>query len=115
MSMNFKKALRKEFTYVPKDIGKHKHNYVIKCILEITNQNIHASCNNYGKKEYYNVLKCDVCNSFIPVTEEGIYSGWIFGDRKIDNSLPLIKASTNRKNLVYTFNDLYDVEVDKFQ
>ena len=115
MSMNFKKLLFKDFTYVPKDIARHKHNYVVKCILEITNQNIHASCNNYGKKEYFNVLKCDQCNSFTSLREEGNFLGWIFDSDKIDKTLPLIKANTKKKNMVYTFNDLTDVIVYKYQ
>ena len=74
--MNFKKALRKEYTYEDKTCKNH--DYTIKCILEITNDNIHAAGNYYGKKEYYKVIKCSKCNSFVPNSEEGDYSGHFF-------------------------------------
>lgn len=111
--MNFKKAHLKSLTYVPKDhyLNKHKHNYSIKCVLEITNKNIHASCNYYNRKEYHNVLKCDKCDSFIPNREEGNFSGHIFGD--YNKELPLIMASTNMKGPAYDFNTLYDVKINK--
>lgn len=113
MSMKFKKWHEREYTYMPKQVDKHKHNYSVKYILEITNNNIHATGNFYNTKSYYNVLKCDSCDSFIPVSKEGNYAGHIFKKEDIDKSLPLIKANTNYKNPIYTFKDLYDVVVEK--
>ena len=105
--MNFKKWHQKRLTYIPKDnLEKHKHNYSIYCILEITNINSTAIC--YNEKEYYNVLKCSMCNSFISVKEEGNFSGKIFNE-KYDKSLPLIKANTNMKSPIYNFDNLIDV------
>ena len=111
MSMNYKKTLRREYTYVDKSCKNH--DYSLKYVLEITNDNIHASCNYYGKKEYYNVLKCSKCNSFIPDTSNGHYDGNIFHIEDIDKTLPVIKAKTKRKNPAYDFYDLYDVEIVK--
>ena len=111
MSMSFKKALRKEYTYIDKTCKNH--DYTIKCILEITNDNIHAAGNYYGKKEYYKVIKCSKCNSFIPNSEEGNYSGHFFNEDDIDKTLPLIIAKTNKKSPAYVFCDLYDVKINK--
>ena len=111
MSMSYKKLHQRRLTYIPKDnVNKHKHNYSIHCILEITNKNIHASANYYNKKEYYNVLKCEICNSFIPNSIEGNISGNII-DKNYNRELPLIVASTNMKNPAYDFNTLYDVSI----
>ena len=112
MAINFKKWLQRRLTYLPKDnINKHKHNYTIPCVLEITNKNIHASGNYYNKKEYYDVLKCNLCNSFIPNSKDGNISGIII-DREYDNELPLIKANTMMKSPDYNFDSLCDVKVN---
>ena len=111
MSMNFKKTLLKNETYMPKDILKHQHDYNIKCLLEITNVNNHASGNYYNKKEYHYVLKCKYCNSFVPDSKPHNFSGSIL-DNNIDWSLPLIKASTNQKNPHYEFSKLFDIKTE---
>lgn len=113
MSMNFKKIMKRRSTYLPKNIFKHKHNYCIKCTLQITNDNEHSSFNYYKSKEYHNVLKCDSCDSFIPLSEEGNYDGTIFEITKIDNKLPLITAKTKYKNPIYNFCDLFDVVINE--
>lgn len=111
MSINFKRQMIKILTYVDKEVSKHKHDYCIKCILEITNKNIHAAANYYNRKEYYEVLKCNCCNSFIPLSKEGNISGNILNKDEIDESLPKIIASTNLKSPAYNFYDLYDVRI----
>ena len=112
MSMNFKKWHRRKLTYIPSNIGcKHKHNYSIQCVLEITNKNIHASGNYYNKKEYHNVLKCDMCDSFIPLSEEGNIAGYIY-NQEYNKEIPFITASTNMKNPAYDFDNLYDVIIN---
>lgn len=114
MSVKYKKIIKKRLNYVSEDSIKHKHNFSVKCILQVTNRNKHASGNYYNKKEYYEVLKCNVCNSFIPVCREGNINGIIFDTNKIDVNLPLIKANTNQKNPAYDFCDLFDIELEKF-
>ena len=110
MSMNYKKLELKSMTYIDKEANKHKHDYCIKCLLEITNKNIHATCNYYNKKEYHYVYKCNLCNSFIPDIKDGNYDGTIFANEKIDKSLPTIYANTNYKGPQYEFYKLYDVK-----
>ena len=112
MSMNFKKSILLEQTYKPQNIEKHKHDYQIRYLLEITNKNIHASCNYYNKKEYHYVLKCKFCDSFIPDSKEHNFNARIFANEEIDTSLPLIKANTNQKNPNYDFSKLTDVEIE---
>ncbi len=50
MSQNFKKWLEKAETYSDHNCLKHKHNYLIKYLLVVTNINEHASSNYFGKK-----------------------------------------------------------------
>lgn len=111
MAENFKKYMLKIETYKPKDIIKHKHNYSIKHLLIITNINEHASSNYYLSKEYYYVLKCNQCDSFIPDSIDGNYQHNIFDLKDVDFSLPIITANTLYKQPIYNFSKLIDVEV----
>ena len=112
MTINFKKKEERRLTYIPKKIKeKHKHNYIIEYILEITNDNIHATGNYYNKKEYYQVLKCNQCDSFIPSPKKGNSLGLVLNN-EYDKNLPLIKAKTNMKCPAYNYNNLYDVEIN---
>ena len=81
--------LKKE-TYKPKELSKHKHNYSLKHLLIVTNINNRATSNYYLKKEYYYVLKCDQCNSFIPDIIPNNYQHNIFEIKDIDYNLPII-------------------------
>lgn len=114
MGSKYKKIMERRLSYFDKNSIKHKHDFNIKCVLEITNKNIYATGNYYNSKEYYEVLKCNVCDSFIPISKEGNISGIIFDINQIDKNLLLIKASTNKKEPIYDFYDLFDVEVGKF-
>ena len=111
MSGSLKKRMLKMETYKPTDIIRHKHNYTIKHLLIVTNINKHASANYYLRKEYYYVLKCDQCNSFIPDIIDGNYQHNIFNEKDIDYSLPIIMANTLAKNPVYSFSKLIDVDI----
>ena len=111
MSMNFKKNYLMNETYKDKNALKHKHNYSIKYLLIVTNINTHASAGLYNSKEYFCVLKCDKCNSFIPDSVEGNYSHYASKDEINDRSLPVITASTIQKQPHYNFCKLLDVEI----
>lgn len=111
VSQKFKKNLERMETYKDQSCLKHKHNYLIKHLLVVTNINEHASSNYFGKKEYYYVLKCNECNSFIPDRIYGNYQHNIFDIRKIDNSLPMITANTMQKCPIYNFSKLIDVKI----
>ena len=113
MSQNFKKNILRAETYKPKELFKHKHNYSMKYLLIVTNINKHASSNYYLKKEYYYVLKCDQCNSFIPEIVGGNYQHNIFYEKDVDFNLPIITANIIEKNPVYSFSKLIDVNVTK--
>ena len=113
MSENLKKWMLKNDTYKPKGSCKHKHNYSIKHLLIVTNINKHASAGYYLKKEYYYVLKCDKCNSFIPDIIPDNYQHQIFCQKDIDFNYPTITANTLAKNPVYVFSKLVDVNIIK--
>ena len=57
-------------------------------------------------------FECDKCDSFIPLSKEGNYSGHIFDYNSINMSFPLITANTNKKCPAYEFYDLYDVKIN---
>ena len=113
MAKKFKRWLLEVETYIDKNAFKHKHDYKLKHLLIVTNINEHASANYYNKREYYYVLKCNQCNSFIPDSVEGNYNHHIFNNENIDNSLPIITANTNYKCPHYDFSKLLDVNVKK--
>lgn len=52
MSQCFRKSMEKTVTYQGKSF-KHKHEYNLEYILEVTNINIYASRCHYNKIEYY--------------------------------------------------------------
>ncbi len=112
MSQNFKKWLEKTEAYNDHSSLKHKHNYLIKHLLVVTNINEHASSNYFKKKEYYYVLKCSQCNSFVPDSIDGNYQHNIFNIDNIDNSLPRITANTMQKCPIYNFSKLIDVKLN---
>ena len=113
MSENFKKRILRMETYKPKEVHKHKHNYSIKHLLIVTNINNHASSNYYLKKEYYYVLKCNQCNSFIPDIVDGNYQHNLFYEKNVNFSFPIITANTMSKSPIYSFSKLIDVDVIK--
>ena len=113
MPHNLRKRWLKAETYIDKNVFKHKHDYKLKHLLIVTNINEHASGNYYKRKEYYYVLKCNQCNSFIPDIVKGNYNHHIFKDEEIDDSLPVITANTNYKCPHYEFGKLFDVNVEK--
>ena len=113
MSQNLRKRLLKMETYIDKSSSKHDHDYSLKHLLIVTNVNKNASCDYYKQKEYYYVLKCNKCNSFIPDSVEGNYNHHIFDNENIDSSLPIITANTNYKCPHYNFSKLFDVNIKK--
>ena len=111
MSENFKKRMIRIETYKPKEVFKHNHNYSAKHLLIVTNMNNLATTGYYLKKEYYYVLKCDQCNSFIPDTIDGNFKHHIFYEKDVNFNFPIITANTMAKNLEYYFSELIDVQV----
>ena len=112
MAVNFKKWHLNMETYKDKNCSKHKHNYSIKYLLIVTNTNKFAGiC--YNTKEYYQVLKCDSCNSFIPDSIAGNYNHWLTHIDDVDKNLPVITANTIQKCPHYNFSKLVDVVVKK--
>ena len=114
MAVNLKKRLIKQETYKDTNCLKHKHSYNIRHLLIVTNINKHASANCYNSKEYYYVLKCDQCNSFVPDSVDGNFNHHIFSYENIDFSLPVITANTTQKCPHYSFCKLTDVIVKKY-
>ena len=113
MAENFKKTILKKETYIDKSVLKHKHDYKLKYLLIVTNVNEHATGNYYKKQEYYYVLKCNQCNSFIPDSVEENFNHHILNNEIIDNNLPVITANTDFKSPHYEFSKLFNVIIKK--
>lgn len=107
MSKCFRKRLEEDITYIDKTANHKKHNYVIPCILQLTFTNKLEI--NYLRKEYYNVLKCNECNSFHSVSEEHNISGHIFEDIDLTNK-NVIYADYEGKWGIPPFKDLINIE-----
>lgn len=92
--------------YHEKHIKKHKHNFKDHVILEITIAT--------GEIIYYNVRKCNKCNSFKSISEEDNPLGKILRPlNKRELKLPIITADYNKTNLIPTFGALKNVQYCK--
>lgn len=108
----YRKRIQQLQLYEPKNILKHKHNHCLKYLLIVTNINKHATGCYFNTKDYYYVLKCDQCDSFIPYSINGKSYSHILDDVIINNNkLPVITANTTEKCPCYVFSWLIDVVV----
>ncbi len=97
-----RKLIDRETKYLDNSKIKHKHNFSVKCILEI---------NLINDIRYYNVLKCDRCNSFISIREEGNVQGRIFRElNEQQKKLPLLKCYVNKRNIIVPFSMIEEVK-----
>ena len=104
--LGLRKILKRETTWREKGLCRHKCNFKEHCILKVILLN--------NKVNYYNVMKCLGCLSFISIREPGNIQGYIFDElTKEQKSLPLLTAYYKRKNLIITFADLENVSYGK--
>lgn len=104
--LGLRKILKKETLYNDKKkIIKHKCEFNVHCVLKVNLIN--------DKIQYYNVMKCNKCLSFISIKEPGNIQGCIFDNiSKEQEALPLITASSKEKTVIINFADLEDVSCE---
>lgn len=74
-----------------KTAPRHKHNYTVHAVAQLRRDDGFTV-----RFEYYDVMKCEHCNSFITIPKEFSVYGFI-GDTLINNDLPIIKLRTGSK------------------
>lgn len=97
------KLIKYETRYIEKNTFKHKHDFSIKCILEVNMLD--------NKKYYYNVLKCSKCNSFVSIREPGNVQGRLFVYNDNKEHLPVLEAEVNKRNLIIPFSYIQNVKL----
>ena len=104
--LGLRKIYKKETEYNDKKKEiKHKCNFDIHCILKVNFNN---------KIEYYNVMKCRECLSFISIRKHENVQGHIFRElTEEEKELPLITANSNTKYLICNFSDLENVSYEQ--
>ena len=104
--LGLRKIIKKETEYKDKKKNiKHKCDFDIPCILKVKFNH---------KIQYYNVIKCNKCLSFISVREPGNVQGHIFKAlNELEKALPLITAYSNSKYLISDFADLENVSYEE--
>lgn len=84
---SLRRLLSKETKWTDKDTQRHKHNFNIET----------CACVKCGNTvSYYHVMKCEYCNSFHSIPEEGNITG--FRVTSI-SGLPLIKLYKSHKTI----------------
>lgn len=86
-----RKLLEKERRWNDKNAPKHKHSFTVHAIVQLTDGKDSVS--------YYDVMKCEHCNSFEAIPKEKNNLGLIT-DNNIDKSLPIIKLKKPQKWII---------------
>lgn len=92
--MSSLRKYQRQYKFNDKSVPRHKHNYVVDAIAEVTHGSGYMVL-------HYNILKCDRCNSFYCKYDKGSMSGFT---KEVDSSLPMIRLKTRHKHL--DFKDL---------
>ena len=101
--LKLRKIIKRDTIWIEKNRKKHKHNFVQPYILEEISPNKDLN--------YYNILKCDACNSFKSIPEPGNISGFIFGNlTEEQKQIPVIRG-IKKHNYLIGFYDIEKIEL----
>ena len=100
-STKLRRLFKSECKWTDKTAKKHKHIFNIHAIMQLRNMNNHLS--------YYDIMKCEFCNSFISIPKEGAINGFIKDD-KYDKNLPMIKLYKSHKYTIGFDDAILDKE-----
>ena len=104
--LHIRKILKRDTEYHEKGTPKHKCDFKVHAILEVTMLT--------GEIQYYNIYKCSKCNSFKSIEEEGNCQGKFFRPlNKREAKLPIVTADYNHRMLLPVFGDLKNVHFCK--
>lgn len=100
---NLRKIYKKQSKWTEKGVNRHKHNFSVHSIVKLRNILNHV--------EYYDVMKCEYCNSFQCISKEGSVSGFITEQEYMEkyNHLPILKMYRGHKYSI----GFDDMELDK--
>lgn len=82
---SFRKYQR-QYKFNDKTAHRHKHSYVVDAIAELHRER--------GFTSYHQIKKCDKCNSFYCVSNEGGMSGLV---HEFNTELPIVRVKSNHK------------------
>lgn len=89
-STKIRKLCKNEAKWTDKNCDKHKHNFTVHAVARLKRPN--------GNCEYYDVMKCEFCNSFKGIPRPGSSSGYV--GNMPDGQLPIIRLKISHRNLM---------------
>jgi hypothetical protein len=93
-STKLRRLFKSESKWTDKNCDRHKHNFCVRSIVEIEHL---GKGNNQGNRiYYYEVMKCEQCNSFVCVPHDGAIDGFISDFNNEYKDLPKLRFRTNR-------------------
>ena len=94
---SIRRLLKSETVWKDREQLKHKHDFSIHQVAEVTYGNPELGRQFIG---YYDVMKCRYCNSFKAISRDGAIDGYMPG-YVYNGSLPLIRLYKSNKTLGY--------------
>lgn len=88
-----RRLINQQQKWTDKTALKHRHRFSIHTLLQLR----HADT---GRYTYYNIMKCNRCNSFKSIPSPGAIDGFIADISNIDLTLPVLKMYTPHRNLI---------------
>ena len=98
-----RRLFKQECKWTDKTAKKHKHIFNVRSVMRLRNM--------LDDVEFYDVMKCKYCNSFISIPKEGAINGFI-KDKNYDKTLPMIKLYRSHKYTIGFDGAVLDLEVD---
>lgn len=86
---DLRKYLYEEQRWSDKTAPKHKHNYIIEVNVEVAQPN---------GVFYFHAMKCEFCNTFKCIPEEGAITGYI---KKPIENIPTLKLYKSHRTLSF--------------
>lgn len=96
-----RKLFKQECKWTDKSAKRHKHIFNTHTIMRLRNMDNQIS--------YYDVMKCEYCNSFMSIPKEGAINGYI-KNNEFDKSLPMIKLYRTHKFTIGFDDAVLDME-----
>lgn len=89
-----RKLCKNEAKWTDKSAKRHKHNFNVHAVARLKRPN--------GRSDFYDVMKCEYCNSFKCIPKEGSCTGFLPNGG--NGQLPIIRLKTSHKYFI-SFKD----------
>lgn len=96
-----RKLFKQECKWTDKTTKRHKHIFNTHAVMQLRNMS--------NEVAYYDVMKCEHCNSFVSIPKEGAINGYISGG-VYDKTLPMIKLYRTHKYTIGFDDAVLDLE-----